>query len=114
MARRGIERSLGEWSDLSIGLPICNRGSKYPEPAGVDSTPIEPMTRTIAILSPGDMGSGLGRLLRKHSCQVITNLQGRSQRSRDLAESAGINDLGSDHELLSTAEVIISVLVPSS
>lgn len=70
-------------------------------------------TRTIAILSPGDMGSGLGRLLRSKSFQVITNLQGRSARSQELAKSAGIEDVGSDTDVLSLAEVIISVLVPS-
>lgn len=71
-------------------------------------------TRTVAILSPGDMGSGLGRLLRSQSIRVVTNLQGRSSRSQGLAKSAGIEDLGSDAELLASAEIIISVLAPSS
>jgi 3-hydroxyisobutyrate dehydrogenase-like beta-hydroxyacid dehydrogenase len=70
-------------------------------------------TRTIAILSPGDMGTGLGRLLRSKSFRVITNLQGRSPRSHELAKSAGIEDVGSDADVLSLADVIISVLVPS-
>lgn len=70
-------------------------------------------TRTVAILSPGDMGSGLGRLLRRKSFRVITNLQGRSPRSHELAKSAGIEDVGSDADVLSLADVIISVLVPS-
>jgi 3-hydroxyisobutyrate dehydrogenase-like beta-hydroxyacid dehydrogenase len=70
-------------------------------------------TRTIAILSPGNMGSGLGRLLRSKSIRVVTNLQGRSDRSRQRAESNGIEDVHSDVDLLSSAEVIISVLVPS-
>ena len=70
--------------------------------------------RTIGILSPGDMGSALGRLLRSNSFKVVTNLQNRSPRSRELAHSSGIDDVGSDCELLSSAETIISVLVPSS
>jgi 3-hydroxyisobutyrate dehydrogenase-like beta-hydroxyacid dehydrogenase len=70
--------------------------------------------RTVAILSPGDMGSGLGRLLRANSVRVITNLEGRSSRSRELAKSNGIEDVGSDSNILSSAEIIISVLVPSS
>jgi hypothetical protein len=70
-------------------------------------------TRTIAILFPGDMGSGFGRLLRSASIKVVTNLEGRSTRTRELAESNGIEDLGSDNEILSSAEIIISVLVPS-
>ena len=43
----------------------------------------------------------------------MTNLEGRSPRSRGLAEAAGIEDVGSDRELLSAADIIISVLVPS-
>jgi len=70
-------------------------------------------TRAVGILSPGDMGSGLGRLLRHHKFRVVTNLKGRSARSQDLAKAAEIDDLGSDKQLLSTAEIIISVLVPS-
>lgn len=71
-------------------------------------------TRIIAILSPGDMGSGLGLLLRSKLIRVVTNLQGRSNRSKERAESNGIEDLGSDIDLLASAEVVISVLVPSS
>jgi 3-hydroxyisobutyrate dehydrogenase-like beta-hydroxyacid dehydrogenase len=70
--------------------------------------------RTVAILSPGDMGSGLGRLLRKNSFRVVTNLEGRSARSKELAQGAGFEDLGSDYALLTTADILISVLVPSS
>jgi 3-hydroxyisobutyrate dehydrogenase-like beta-hydroxyacid dehydrogenase len=70
-------------------------------------------TRTIGILSPGDMGSGLGRLLKSHSIRVVTNLQGRSPRTQELAKSNGIEDVGTDANLLSSAEIIISVLVPS-
>ena len=65
-------------------------------------------------LSPGDMGSSLGRRLRSHSFRVVTNLQGRSPRTHELAKSAGIEDLGSDSAVLGSSEIIISVLVPSS
>ena len=70
--------------------------------------------RTAAILSPGDMGSGLGRLLRANLVRVITNLEGRSPRSQELAKSNGIEDVGSDSNILKSADIIISVLVPSS
>src|SRR5436305_13300252 len=69
-------------------------------------------SRTVAILYPGDMGSGLGRLLRKHSVRVVTNLEGRSPRSQQLALTAGFEDLSSDRALLTTADTLISVLVP--
>jgi 3-hydroxyisobutyrate dehydrogenase-like beta-hydroxyacid dehydrogenase len=58
------------------------------------------------------MGSGLGALLGTHSFRVITNLQARSPRTRELAAENGIESVGSDTALLSQAE-IISVLVPS-
>lgn len=70
--------------------------------------------RIVAILSPGDMGSGLGRLLRTKSFRVVTNLDGRSARTKELAQKAGFEDLSSDHALLTTADILISVLVPSS
>jgi len=69
---------------------------------------------TAAILYPGDMGTGLGRLLRKHSVRMVTNLEGRSPRSQQLALTAGFEDLGSDKALLTTADTLISVLVPSA
>jgi 3-hydroxyisobutyrate dehydrogenase-like beta-hydroxyacid dehydrogenase len=59
------------------------------------------------------MGSGLGALLGTHSFRVITNLQARSPRTRELAAENGIESVGSDTALLSQAEIIISVLVPS-
>lgn len=70
-------------------------------------------TGSVGILSPGEMGSALGRLLRQHSFRVVTNLQGHSNRSRELAAQNGIEDAGSDEALLSTAEILISVLEPS-
>ena len=45
---------------------------------------------TIAILSPGDMGHGVGKVLVEHGYRVITCLAGRSQRTRDLAAKAGL------------------------
>jgi 3-hydroxyisobutyrate dehydrogenase-like beta-hydroxyacid dehydrogenase len=69
--------------------------------------------KTVAVLFPGDMGSGLSRLLRAHSFRVISNLRERSARTQELAKAAGVEDVGSDAELLTYAKVIISVLVPS-
>ncbi|MBT5665856.1 MAG: 6-phosphogluconate dehydrogenase, partial [Rhodospirillaceae bacterium] len=44
---------------------------------------------TVAILSPGDMGHAVGRALRQSGRRVITCLEGRSERSRGLAEAGG-------------------------
>ena len=55
---------------------------------------------TIAILSPGDMGHGVGRVLVDGGYRVITCLAGRSQRTRDLAATAGIADTASLEEMV--------------
>ncbi|MBO6561632.1 MAG: NAD(P)-dependent oxidoreductase [Nisaea sp.] len=66
----------------------------------------------IAIMTPGDMGHAIGRRLAKGGLRVVTNLQGRSARSRALAEKAGIEDLGSDASLLAECDAIFSIMPP--
>ena len=68
---------------------------------------------TIAILSPGDMGHGVGKVLVKHRYRVITCLAGRSQRTRDLAARAGFLDVPSLEEMTLQAELVMSILVPA-
>ena len=67
---------------------------------------------TVAILSPGDMGSGVGYALGQHEIDVITCLRGRSDRTRELAAKARIRDVPSMNLLVSQADVILSILVP--
>jgi putative dehydrogenase len=69
--------------------------------------------KTIAILSPGDMGSNVGKALRQHGYRVITSLEGRSQRTRGLAEKAGIEDAGPLDQLVTQADIILCIIVPS-
>ncbi|WP_420403187.1 DUF1932 domain-containing protein [Nisaea sp.] len=66
----------------------------------------------IAIMTPGDMGHAIGRRLAENGIRVVTNLEGRSARSRTLAEKAGIEDLGSDTRLLKTCDAIFSIMPP--
>ena len=68
---------------------------------------------TIAILSPGDMGHGVGKALADHGYRVITCLAGRSQRTRDLAAAAGILDVPSLEDMTQRADLIMSILVPA-
>ncbi|CAF5221757.1 unnamed protein product, partial [Rotaria magnacalcarata] len=71
---------------------------------------------TIAIISPGDMGHAIGRVIlsnNPHTKRVITNLNGRSQRTKALSYSAGIIDTESDEELLRRADIILSIVSPS-
>ena len=44
----------------------------------------------VGILSPGDMGHAVGRVLVENGVKVVTCLEGRSKRTYDLAIKAGI------------------------
>ncbi|MFW5679381.1 MAG: DUF1932 domain-containing protein [Pseudomonadota bacterium] len=68
---------------------------------------------TVGILSIGEMGQGIGALLARHGLEVVTSLEGRSGRTRGLAEAAGIRDVGSDAALVEAADLLLSVIVPS-
>ncbi len=67
---------------------------------------------TIAILSPGDMGHGVGKALAEHGYEVITCLAGRSRRTRDLAATAGFRDVPSLEAMVLQADLVMSILVP--
>ena len=69
---------------------------------------------TIAVVAPGDMGHGVGRALRDHGHEVLTCLAGRSARSRNLAEAAGMTDAGDMTALVSAADLFLSILPPAS
>ena len=71
------------------------------------------MPETIAILSPGDMGHAVGRVLIEAGHEVVTSLDGRSPRTKALARSAGIADVGSLDEVADAAYLVLSILVPS-
>ena len=58
------------------------------------------------------MGSNVGRALRENGLEVITCLTDRSQRTRELAESAGIVDVPDFAQMIDRADIVLSVLVP--
>jgi len=68
---------------------------------------------TVALLSPGDMGHVVGRVLREGGARVLTCLEGRSERTRGLAHTAGIEDAGSYDKMVREAELLLSILVPA-
>ena len=69
---------------------------------------------TVAIPSPGDMGSGVGRELIARGFRVRTCLAGRSERSRRLAEAAGLERADSLDALVASADVVLSILPPAA
>ena len=69
--------------------------------------------RTIAILSPGDMGHGVGSALADRGYTVTTCLAARSERTRGLAARAGFVDAPSLEELVAGSDLIMSILPPA-
>jgi 3-hydroxyisobutyrate dehydrogenase-like beta-hydroxyacid dehydrogenase len=69
---------------------------------------------TIAVVATGDMGHAVGAALIEHGHRVVTCLAGRSQRSRDLAALAGIEDLPSLDAVAAEVDVFLSILPPAA
>ncbi|MDE0298756.1 MAG: DUF1932 domain-containing protein [Candidatus Poribacteria bacterium] len=69
--------------------------------------------RTVGILSPGDMGHTVGKVLRGHGLNVIACTQGRSRRTQLLAQSAGIKPVPTYRQLVAESDLILSILVPA-
>jgi 3-hydroxyisobutyrate dehydrogenase-like beta-hydroxyacid dehydrogenase len=67
----------------------------------------------VGIMSPGDMGGGIGKVLHEHGIDVWTSLEGRSDLTRLRAEEAGFRDAGSLDRLVAEVDMLLSVLVPA-
>jgi 3-hydroxyisobutyrate dehydrogenase-like beta-hydroxyacid dehydrogenase len=72
------------------------------------------VSETVAILSTGEMGHAIGRVLRHNGCRVITSLAGRSRRTAELAGAAGVEDVGSLDEVVKQAAIVMSVMPSAS
>ncbi len=70
--------------------------------------------KNIGVVSPGDMGQAIAIRLKESGIAVHAALDGRSARTRALAESAGLHDCGTIDELVQTCDVILSVLNPGA
>lgn len=68
--------------------------------------------KCVAIMAPGDMGHAIGAVLSHGGVRVISNLEGRSKRTVDLAAKAGIESVAGDAELLSQADAVFSIMPP--
>ena len=69
--------------------------------------------KPVGLLSPGDMGHSVGRVLIENGMPVVTCLKGRSDRTRQLAEVTGIKDLETYEKLVRETDIILSILVPA-
>ena len=70
--------------------------------------------KTVAIISPGDMGHSVGRALGEHGLDVITCLAGRSDRTRKLAKLGRFRDVPSLEAMVSEADLVVAILPPSA
>lgn len=68
--------------------------------------------RTVAILSPGEMGAAVGRALHDNGFDVIGVLEGRSRPTRERAEAAGFRDVGTVEAALEAADIVLSIMPP--
>jgi 3-hydroxyisobutyrate dehydrogenase-like beta-hydroxyacid dehydrogenase len=67
---------------------------------------------TVAIVSPGFMGAGLGWALRKGGARVVATVHGRSGRTRRQAEDAGLELLPALFDVVAVADIVLSVVPP--
>jgi 3-hydroxyisobutyrate dehydrogenase-like beta-hydroxyacid dehydrogenase len=70
------------------------------------------VTTTIGIVSPGAMGSALGRAWVAGGARVVATVEGRSDRTRGLAH--GLELLPSLTEVVRGADVVVSVCPPAA
>jgi 3-hydroxyisobutyrate dehydrogenase-like beta-hydroxyacid dehydrogenase len=75
-------------------------------PEGGGSTPV------VGVVSPGEMGSALGRVLAEGGCRVLATTAGRSERTRELARQAGLELVADLDELVRGSAVLLSVVPP--
>ena len=68
--------------------------------------------KTVAILSPGEMGAAVGRAFGENGFDVITCLDGRSAPTREHAGAAGFRDVGTLDAVLAEAGIVLCIMPP--
>ena len=66
----------------------------------------------VGIVSPGAMGSGLGRAWRAGGARTVATLAGRSERTRGLAE--GMDLLPTLDDVVTTSDLVVSICPPGA
>ncbi|RDW73965.1 hypothetical protein BP5796_07407 [Coleophoma crateriformis] len=67
---------------------------------------------TVGILSIGEMGMGIAKLLIAHNYHVVTNIEGRSEDTHTRARQSSIETLPTDTALVQRADYILSIVPP--
>jgi len=67
----------------------------------------------VAIIAPGEMGSGVGAQLSQRGATVTTSLLGRGAESAERAKRAGMTAIDDDTALVAGADMVLSILPPA-
>jgi 3-hydroxyisobutyrate dehydrogenase-like beta-hydroxyacid dehydrogenase len=67
---------------------------------------------TVAVVSPGAMGSAVAHALSAGDARVVATVSGRSERTTRLAERAGVELLPDLGAVLRVADVVLSIVPP--
>lgn len=69
--------------------------------------------QAVGLLSPGDMGHAVGRVLIENGMKVLTCLEGRSERTRMLARESGTEAVPTYVQLVRDIDMLLSIVVPA-
>jgi 3-hydroxyisobutyrate dehydrogenase-like beta-hydroxyacid dehydrogenase len=69
--------------------------------------------RSVALISPGDMGQAVGVLLVHGGVRVLTCVAGRSDRTRSLAREGGFTEIATLDGLVRESELLLSIVPPA-
>lgn len=69
---------------------------------------------TVAILSPGEMGGGVGAALARHGHDVLTCLAGRGAETKARAERTGFRLCPDLDSTVAEADIVLSILPPEA
>jgi glycosyltransferase involved in cell wall biosynthesis/3-hydroxyisobutyrate dehydrogenase-like beta-hydroxyacid dehydrogenase len=100
-APRAFSQSISERTD-----PMTDQ--RNPQPAQ------QAASTTIGILYPGEMGSALGGLFAAAGFHVVTTVDGRSERTRDLARGAALQMRATLAEVVDESDVLLSLVPPEA
>jgi len=69
--------------------------------------------QTVGIVSPGAMGSAVGAAYAAGGARVVATVAGRSERTRGLAEAAGLELLPDLDAVVAESELVLSIVPPA-
>ncbi|MBO44179.1 MAG: hypothetical protein CMM28_10695 [Rhodospirillaceae bacterium] len=70
--------------------------------------------KTVAVMSPGDMGHNYGITLKTAGFRIITCLADRSKRTKSLAAKAEFEEVPSLDDLVREADLVLSIMPPAN